>query len=118
MYEIIFWQYEEEIYLNHHEVYEHLCNEEAVLGLALLPIQTILNRINNVFVNWQKPDENSFQHGNEPGGFSIKTTPQSIKIDCYGLKGTHIDTLVSILDEFHCPLYDPQIPARYDDFFE
>jgi hypothetical protein len=118
MYELIFWQYEEEVYLNHHEVYEQLSDDETVLGLETLPIDVILNRINRVFANWEKPDASSFKNSTESGGFFIKTTPQSVKIDCYGLKGTYIDTLVSILDEFHCPLYDPQVPARYDDFFE
>jgi hypothetical protein len=39
---------------------------------------------------------------------------QSIKIDCYGTQGSDMDILVGALDEFKCPLYDPQIPERYD----
>ena len=49
MYELLFWQYADEIYLNHHEVYEKLCDAENVEGLEILPIAIILNRIENVF---------------------------------------------------------------------
>jgi hypothetical protein len=39
--------------------------------------------------------------------FHIRTTPHSIKIDCYGTEGKTMDALVNIMEEFKCPLYDP-----------
>jgi hypothetical protein len=118
MYELIFWQYDEEIYLNHHEVYEALSENENVDGLRLLQTTVILNRISKVFSDWQQVDQNSWQNPKNSEAFQIKTTAQSVKIDCYGTNGKTMDLLVSILDEFNCPLYDPQVPARYDEFFE
>ena len=118
MYELIFWQYEDEIYLNHHEVYEALCDKEIVAGLKILQIDVILNRIAKLFIDWQKIDNDSWQNSKTNAAFQIKTTSQSIKIDCYGTDGKTMDTLAGILDEYHCALYDPQIPARYDEFFE
>lgn len=118
MYELIFWQYEDEIYLNHHEVYEALCDQETILGLKTLQTDVILNRISKLFIDWQKIDSDSWQNEKTNAAFQIKTTLQSIKIDCYGTDGKTMDTLVAVLDEYHCPLYDPQIPARYDEFFE
>ena len=116
MYELIFWQYQDQIYLNHHLVYEQLDEQQIVQGLQELPIQVILNRINNVFCDWQKVDDNSYKNTKNSESFQILTTPQSIKIDCYGTHGETMDQLVEILDHYNCPLYDPQVPARYDEF--
>jgi hypothetical protein len=43
---------------------------------------------------------------------------KSIQIDCYGTEGKTMDKIVGIMEEFKCPLYDPQIPARYDEMYE
>ncbi|GIZ09811.1 hypothetical protein [Flavobacterium sp. UMI-01] len=118
MYELIFWQYQEEVYLNHQLVYEALIEEETVEGLELLPVQVIFNRIASVFSDWEKVDEDSWKNTKGRGAFQVKSTPQSIQIDCYGTEGKTMDKLVRIMEEFKCPLYDPQIPARYDEFYE
>ncbi len=118
MYELLFWKYLEGIYLNHHEVYESLLDDEQVPGLEALPTAVILNRITNTFSKWEKVDKNSWQNTDGKGAFQIKTTLQSVKIDCYGTEGKTMDVLVNILEEFKCPLYDPQVPARYDEMTE
>ncbi len=118
MYELVFWNYKEGIYLNHHLVYEAISDEEIVDGLEDLPIEVILNRIANVFSKWQKVDEKSWKNNDGVGAFHIRTTPQSIKIDCYGTEGKTMDKLVDILEEYKCPLYDPQVPERCDEFNE
>jgi hypothetical protein len=116
MYELLFWDYQEGVYLNHHEVYEALDDEKNVVGLIEIQTETILNRIEKVFANWEKVDENSWKNPSGKGAFQIKTSPQHIKIDCYGTDGKTMDLLTNTLEEFHLPLYDPQIPVRYDDF--
>lgn len=118
MYELLFWKYQEGIYLNHHLVYEALVEQETVDGLEELPVIVILNRINSVFSNWEKVDENSWKNTNGEGAFHIKTTSQSIQIDCYGTEGKTMNLLADTLEEFKCPLYDPQIPTRYDEMNE
>ena len=118
MYELVFWNYQEEVYLNHHLVYEAIEAKEMVDGLENLPVDVILNRIANVFSTWEKVDASSYKNTNGSGAFHITNTPQSIKIDCYGTEGKSMDLLVDILQEYKCPLYDPQIPARYDEFHE
>jgi hypothetical protein len=118
MYELLFWKYTDGIYLNHHEVYEALDDEEEVEGLENLPVDVIINRINSVFSKWERVDENSWKNNDGPGAFYVKKTPFSVKIDCYGTVGTTMDKLVDIMDEFKCPLYDPQVPERYDEMTE
>lgn len=118
MYELVFWKYNDEIYLNHQLVYEAIDEQQLVDGLEDLPITVILNRIENVFSDWEKVDENSWKNANGNGAFHIKTTTQSVKIDCYGTQGKTMDLLANTLEEFKCSLYDPQIPVRYDEFNE
>jgi hypothetical protein len=118
MYELLFWKYLDEVYLNHHEVYEAIDHQQEVEGLEELPIAVIMNRINSVFSNWEKVDENSWKNTNGKGAFHIKTTTQSIKIDCYGTEGKTMNLLVDTIAEFKCPLYDPQVPERYDEMSE
>lgn len=118
MYELLFWRYQDGIYLNHHLVYEAIDEKEIVEGLEDLPVDVILNRINSVFSTWEKVDENSWKNTNGKGAFQVKTTPQSIKIDCYGTEGKTMNLLVDTLEEFKCPLYDPQVPERYDEMSE
>ena len=118
MYELLFWKYSEGIYLNHHIVYEALMEEETVEGLETLPVGVILNRIASVFSKWERVDENSWKNPNGKGAFQVKTTSQSVQIDCYGTEGKSMDILVGVLDEYKCPLYDPQIPERYDEVWE
>jgi hypothetical protein len=118
MYELVFWNYKDGFYLNHHLVYEAIAEAQIVDGLEEIQTQVILNRIENQFVSWQKVDDFSYKNNSGKGAFHIRTTTQAIKIDCYGTEGKTMDQLVSILEEFHCILYDPQVPARYDEFFE
>ena len=64
MYELVFWQYQEGIYLNHQLVYESLVEQEMVEGLEELPVTVILNRIASVFSTWEKVDDNSWKNPN------------------------------------------------------
>jgi hypothetical protein len=118
MYELLFWQYQDGIYLNHHLVYEALVEQQEVEGLETLPVDVILNRFHTVFSSWEKVDENSWKNPKGKGAFQIKKTPQSIKIDCYGTEGKTMNLLVDTMTEFKCPLYDPQVPERYDEMSE
>jgi hypothetical protein len=107
------------MYLNHHEVYEAISEEQAEIeGLEEIPVQVILNRIASVFSKWEKVDDKSWKNNSGLGAFHIRTTPQSIKLDCYGTEGKTMDSLVNIMEEFKCSLYDPQVPERYDEMSE
>ncbi len=48
------------------------------------------------------------------GAFQIFTIPQAVRFDCYGMQEADLNSLVDILIEFGCPLYDPQISTRFD----
>lgn len=116
MYELFFWKYEEGIYLNNHEVYENLLENKNIDGLEEIKVETILNRIQNVFASWQKVDNFSYKNTNGVGAFQIKVTQKSFQVNCFGTHGKTMNQICNIFDEFQLPLYDPQIPARYDEF--
>ncbi len=118
MYELLFWDYNEGIYLNHHEVYEAIIDGVNIDGLSDIQHRVIINRINTVFKDWEKVDDNSWKNHAGNGAFQIKATEKYIKIDCYGTEGKTMDLLANILEEFNLPLYDPQIPERYDAYNE
>ncbi len=118
MYELVFWKYLEGFYLNNQEVYEAIGEQEVIDGLEDLPVEVILNRIASVFSKWERVDENSWKNHSGVGAFQVKTTSQTVQIDCYGTEGKTMDALVDIMEEFKCPLYDPQLPARYDELYE
>ena len=118
MYELVFWQYQEGVYLNHQLVYESLVEQEKVEGLEELPVTVILNRIGSVFFSWEKVDDNSWKNPNGKGAFQVKTTSQSIQIDCYGTEGKTMELLAATMEEFKCPCYDPQVPIRFDEMNE
>lgn len=93
MYELLFWKYQDEVYLNNQEVYEALIEKQPIAGLEELPVTVILNRIAKVFSDWTKEDDFSYRNTNGVGAFHILTTPQSIQINCYGTQGKTMDKL-------------------------
>jgi hypothetical protein len=72
---------------NHHEVYEPFEEQAEIEGLEILPVQVILNRIASVFSKWEKSGRRQLKNNSGVGAFHIRTTPHSIKIDCYGTEG-------------------------------
>jgi hypothetical protein len=63
MYELVFWNYKEGIYINNHLVYEAISEEQSVDGLEELPTSVIVNRINSLFSNRSSAELRLFQLG-------------------------------------------------------
>jgi hypothetical protein len=99
MYELLFWKYQDGIYLNHHLVYEALVEQETVEGLEELPVQVILNRI--AYFQNGKSRRKQLENTNGVGAFHINN-PQSIQIDCYGTDGKTMNLLADTMEEFKC----------------
>jgi hypothetical protein len=112
-YDLSFWRCISGSELDHEQVYQQLCNGVAVDGLERLPIEALLERVDDVFANWEKLDNVTFD-GGERGSFQLFTTPQLFRVDCYGMSGDEMNRLIDIASEFSCPLYDPQVGKRFD----
>lgn len=113
-YDLDFWKYQDGVYLDNQTVYEKACCDgDRVEGLEELPIGQIRQRIADSFADWQRLDGDNYEKKGA-GAFTVFTTSQIVRIDCYGLSGFDMNRLIDILLEFDCPLYDPQLPARFD----
>lgn len=109
-----FWKYEAGADHNHAYVYEKACSDgELVEGLERLPISKILEKIDSAFSGWTALEKNTYEKEGY-SAFQIFTTPQIVRFDCYAMEGEDMNTIVDILFEFDCPLYDPETSTRYD----
>ncbi len=112
-YDLGFWKYKDGKYADNQKVYEILSNEEYIDGLEELPIEDILTEIANVFGTWDKDSKYDFD-SEYSGSFHIMTTSQFVRVDCYGMQEEDMNNFIDIMLEYDCPLYDPQVPQRYD----
>lgn len=114
-YEMNFWKYKENAPHNNEKVYAKVCcNGEALDELETLPTDEILKEIEQTFSDWTKLDE--FTYEKTGSAFTIYSTSQSVRFDCYGMPESDMNILMDILIGFGCPLYDPQISTRFDDW--
>jgi hypothetical protein len=112
-YELVFWRYKPGVNPDHLRVYNSLCDGAAVDELEQLHTERMVDRVGVVFSDWQKLDDLTFD-GGDRGGFQLSITPQSIRVDCYGMEGEDMNQLIEIAHEFGCPLFDPQAGKRFD----
>lgn len=109
-----FWKYKEEATHNNNRIYElACCDGKTVEDLESLPIDEILKRISSVFSDWTTLDKNHYEK-EDSGAFEIFTTSQIVRFDCYDMQEDDMNSLMDILIDFGCPLYDPQISTRFD----
>jgi hypothetical protein len=114
-YDLDFWKYKKETYLDHQDTYEKCSNEEIVEGLEDLPIDAIIADIQQEFMNWQmKESDIDFENPEGKGAFQIFSTKQFVRFDCYGMEGEDMNKIIEVMNKYDCPLYDPQVPKRYD----
>jgi hypothetical protein len=113
-YDINFWKQERPLPLTAAEVYGHLCRGEPVDGLARLPVDAILARLQQQFPQFDpkaKFPDVDVENGNVEFGWS----DQHFRFDLRGeVPAADRNALVRILHDFGCPLYDPQVNKRYD----
>lgn len=111
---LVFWKYEDGTYLNNQKVYEGFCNgEKTIDGLDALPVSDILNRVNEAFGDYDKPDEYNYE--SSKGSFTISHTEQIVLFDCsWSMLLTELNRIIDLMLEFDCPYYDPQIETRFD----
>ncbi|MGL1935705.1 MAG: hypothetical protein OCD01_11825 [Fibrobacterales bacterium] len=114
-YDLNFWKYKKEVYLDNQDVYEK-CSEELIVdGLEELPIGAIILKTKEEFKDWIIDDSGvDFENQASDGAFQISTTRQFLRFDCYGMNGSDMNRIIEVMITFDCPLYDPQVPKRYD----
>ncbi len=113
-YDLGFWKYKNGVYHDNQEIYTQLNNEEYVSGIEEIPIEEILAYIANVFFAWERVGPTDFESENA-GAFQIMLTKQFVRIDCYEMAESDMNKFIDVMFDYNCPLYDPQVPWRYDE---
>ncbi|MGB8455898.1 MAG: hypothetical protein WCD89_26735 [Anaerocolumna sp.] len=112
-YDLGFWNYKNGVYKDNQETYMQLSNKEYVAGIADLPIDEILEHIADEFKDWERCGQYDFE-SDDRGAFQVMVTKQFVRIDCYGMSKFVMNKFIDILSDYDCPLYDPQVPQRFD----
>lgn len=107
-YDIVFWKQPAGFAPPPAEVYDHLCDGKAVPGLEPLPIDEIVGGIAKAFSSWDRLDKENWEHPTE-GAFSVSSSRQHLRVDCYGVGGEHINSMIDVAYDFGCSFYDPQV---------
>lgn len=109
-----FWKYKEGAVHDNSRIYElACCDGKIVEELEPLPIDEIFKKVASVFSDWIALDKNHYEK-EDRGSFEIFTTSQIVRFDCYDMQEADMNSLMDILIDFGCPLYDPQISTRFD----
>lgn len=109
-----FWKQSRPLEQSSEEIYSKLCREEVVDGLENLPVDVILQRIQEAFPGFN-PKEDFPEIEFDGGLIEVGWTTQYFRFDRRGsVDAEHLNVLVDILAAYDCPMYDPQIDKRYD----
>jgi hypothetical protein len=111
-YDISFWKQERPLGIPPAEIYGALCRGEPVPGLAKLPVDQILQRLNQVFPAFD-PSERFPLVRTSKGSIEFSWSDQHFRFDLRGICG-ECQKLADLMREFDCPMYDPQENRRYD----
>ena len=115
--DLSFWRYREHAAHDDAAVYQTACCDGDVMEeVETLPVDDILKKVAAVFSDWTIQDGGRDFEKEGHGAFQIFTTPQMVRFDCYRMQGADLNALMDILIDFGCPLYDPQISTRFDDW--
>ncbi len=110
-----FWKYKDGARKEDGKVYEAVCCEGGSMDtLAELPVKDIMKRVGEVFSDWVSANSVDYEKDGF-GAFSISSTNQAVRFDCYDMTGEDMIRIVDLMKEFGCPLYDPQIGERFDE---
>ena len=114
-YDLDFWKYKNDVYLDNQLVYEKCSDGEIVEGLEDLPIEFILKDIVNEFKEWKSDSDGTFfENVDGDGAFEIYYNRQFVRFDCYGMYDNDLNRLIDVMLKYDSPLYDPQVGQRFD----
>ncbi len=112
--ELNFWKYKEGVMHDDERIYRQACCDgELVAELESLPVDEILDKIASAFSDWTVRNKRDYEKEGR-GAFEVFTTSQIVRFDCYSMQEADMNSLMDLLIDFGCPLYDPQIETRFD----
>ncbi len=112
-YDINFWKQTAPLKQKPETIYGRLCEGKKVKGLATLPIPEILARLETILPEFD-PGEEFALVSLENGSIEVSWSDLHFRFDFRG----HVPEvvrrkLISLMAEYECPLYDPQLDKRF-----
>lgn len=101
-------------------VYLRLNDLEHVEQVGELPVQRVLERLQEVFVGsaasppTPEAPFHTFDWEGPSGALSGSLTAQSLIVSAHGFPQADMNRLIDVMAEFDAPLYDPQVGERFD----
>ena len=111
--DLLFWRQRDRNGGRSEEIAAALSDGRPVAGLDALPVDEIVARVNAHFPLITEGGL-TYWEGGADGMFELYRTAQHIHFCCRQLIGDHCNTLIDIMAEFKCPLYDPQVNQRFE----
>jgi len=115
-YDLVFWRQIKPLPESPDRLCERIYQDEAIDGIAELPIEQIKARFAEVFVDIEVGGSQLWWEGPE-SAFVISWPPDPINalIANCGYDEDTMNKIIDIANEFGCALYDPQIGRRFDE---
>jgi hypothetical protein len=111
-FDICWWRYSRNAVQDHFGTSFRLREGSDTSELEPLPIDHIRQRIAEVLDGtWERVGADCWQNGS--GVFQFRMNETFIDLTGYGDLGDDLGAIAAIMDEFHCPAFDPQFGSRH-----
>lgn len=107
-----FWKYKTDTVQNDEAVYNKLIAGIRVDAVEDLPVKNILLHVKDVFKEWNWTSQTTLEK--EEQMIELFMTDQIIRFDCYSVTDDNMNSIIDIMNEYKCPLYDSSISIRFE----
>jgi hypothetical protein len=114
MYELLFWKYLDEVYLNHQEV----SRSARWTNLTRTTQSSDFNRIGKCFFQWEKVDDSSWKTVMDWRFLNVEQLLKVLNRGMLRYPRKTMDTLVSMFEWIQMSVAMILVPARYDEMYE
>jgi hypothetical protein len=112
-YDLVFWKQTSDCTKSPSQVHLLLLDGAEPEGLLTIPVESLLDRVREVFPGVAEDGGLVFWEGGDRGMFEVGWSPRHILFCCRDLDGDDMNRLIDIAHEFECSLYDPQTGTRF-----
>ena len=110
--DLSFWKYKTDTVQNDEAVYNKLIAGVRVDAVEDLPVKNILLHVKDVFKEWNWTSQTTLEK--EEQMIELFMTDQIIRFDCYSVTDDNMNSIIDIMNEYKCPLYDSSISIRFE----
>lgn len=116
-YDLVFWKSKSGRNESPGSVIDALEADEQVSHVMTLPTDEIKKHLEQVLGNqWSGFDTNMWQ--GPSCNIDALIDPKYVYLTCYGCNDVTMNLIIDAMKQFECPLYDPQVDQRFDDWLD